>query len=438
MLILLPVAFVAGLLTIAAPCTLPVVPLVLGSAGGGGARRPVGVVLGFGLTFVLTAVLFAAGLAALGLTTDRLRALAVIGLAVLGSLLLLPRLADRLSARLAPASARAHRVLGPASRSNGLIGGLVIGSGLGLLWAPCVGPIMAGVIALAASAGATPEAVGVAFAYVIGVALPMFVIARWGRAVVRGANPIGRRVVGALMLASAAAVATGLDYDVQDAVTAALPNGYSTNLYAIEEDPRVRDALTDLGLAARTGSGAETTATIDPVTAAAYAALPAPVADDLPDAVPLEDLGRAPDVDGISAWINSEPLTLDGLQGKVVLVHFWTFGCYNCRNVQPYVKAWFDRYEAAGFTVLSVHTPELSFERDLDNVRQAVVDQGVHFPVAFDPDYRTWRDYGNHYWPAFYFVDKAGHIRHEHFGEGDYAGSEQVIRELLVQPAPEA
>jgi cytochrome c biogenesis protein CcdA/thiol-disulfide isomerase/thioredoxin len=437
MLILLPAAFVAGLLTIAAPCTLPVVPLVLGSAGGGGPRRPVGVVVGFGLTFVLSAVLLAAGLAAIGLATDRLQTLAVVGLAVLGSLLLLPRLADRLSVALAPTSARARRALGTATESNGLIGGLVIGSGLGLLWAPCVGPIMAAVIAMAASAGATPEVIGVALAYVAGVAIPMFVIARWGRSVIRGGRPFGRRIVGALMLASALAVATGVDYDVQEAVTAALPDGYSTTLYTIEEDPRVQDALSGLGLAVRPGPGAAPTGA-DPSTAAAYAALPKPVADDLPEAVALEEFGRAPDMRGITAWINSDPLTLDGLRGKVVLVHFWTFGCYNCRNVQPYVKAWFDRYEAAGFTVLSVHTPELSFERDLDNVRQAVVDQGVRYPVAFDPDYRTWRDYGNHYWPAFYFVDRTGQIRHQHFGEGDYAGSEQVIRELLVEPAPKA
>ncbi len=124
------------------------------------------------------------------------------------------------------------------------------------------------------------------------------------------------------------------------------------------------------------------------------------------------------------------------LRGQVVLVHFWTFACYNCRNVQPYVKAWYERYADAGFTVLSVHTPELSFERDLANVRQAVVDQGVRFPVAFDPDYTTWNGYANHYWPAFYFVDKSGRIRHEHFGEGDYDGSERVIRELLAEPAP--
>ena len=106
---------------------------------------------------------------------------------------------------------------------------------------------------------------------------------------------------------------------------------------------------------------------------------------------PLEDLGPAPELTGITAWINSPPTTLAELRGKVVLVQFWTFGCINCIHVQPYVKAWYDRYAADGFVVLGVHTPELSFERDLDNVRDAVAKADVRFPVAFDPDYATWR-----------------------------------------------
>ncbi len=117
-----------------------------------------------------------------------------------------------------------------------------------------------------------------------------------------------------------------------------------------------------------------------------------------------------------------------------MLVHFWTFDCINCLHVQPYVKAWYARYASAGLVVIGVHTPELSFERDLANVRQAVIQDGVTFPVAFDPAYATWNAYDNEYWPAFYFVDRNGHIRYEHFGEGDYAASEQVIRELLAQP----
>jgi thiol-disulfide isomerase/thioredoxin len=146
----------------------------------------------------------------------------------------------------------------------------------------------------------------------------------------------------------------------------------------------------------------------------------------------------APDLTGISDWINSEPLTLADLRGKVVLVHFWTFGCVNCRNVQPYVKRWYERYGPDDFVVVGVHTPELAFERDLGNLREAIERAGVTFPVAVDPEFRTWNAYGNRYWPAFYFVDREGRVRHATFGEGDYERSETVIRELLAEPAPVA
>jgi thiol-disulfide isomerase/thioredoxin len=154
---------------------------------------------------------------------------------------------------------------------------------------------------------------------------------------------------------------------------------------------------------------------------------------DLAGPAVLPDLGAAPELRAITEWINSEPLTLNGLRGTVALVHFWTFDCINCQNVQPYVKAWYARYRDQGFTVIGVHTPELDIERDIANVRAAVARKGVTFPVAFDPKYGTWNAYGNHYWPAFYFVDKRGRVRHTHFGEGEYERSEQVIRELIAE-----
>lgn len=147
----------------------------------------------------------------------------------------------------------------------------------------------------------------------------------------------------------------------------------------------------------------------------------------------LPDLGAAPELRGITEWINSPPLTLAGLRGRVVLVHFWTFDCINCQHVQPYVKTWYERYRDQGFTVVGVHTPELDIERDIASVRDAVARKRVAFPVAFDPKYATWNAYGNHYWPAFYFVDKRGRVRHAHFGEGEYERSDQVIRELIAE-----
>lgn len=146
----------------------------------------------------------------------------------------------------------------------------------------------------------------------------------------------------------------------------------------------------------------------------------------------LPDLGEAPELRGISEWINSAPLTLRALRGQPVLVHFWTFDCINCQHVQPYVTRWHETYADQGLRVIGVHTPELDIERDLANVRAAVRANGVTFPVAIDADYRTWDAYRNRYWPAFYWVDRAGRIRHTHFGEGRYEEQERVIQALLA------
>ncbi|HET9613856.1 MAG TPA: cytochrome c biogenesis protein/redoxin [Candidatus Limnocylindrales bacterium] len=410
MIVVLGFAFVAGLLTILAPCTLPVVPLILGGAAGGGRRRIAGLFAGFATSFLAATVLVAAALASAGLTTDRLRLAAVALLGFVGLTLAIPRLGASVERRI---PARLTGFGAPAGdRAAGLRSGFAIGSGIGLGWAPCVGPIMAAVIATAAVSGPTPQAVAIGIAYVVGAFVPLAAIARWGRRATRSID--GRRsgrlrqAFGVAMTASAVVVLTGLDVPLTAAVTAALPPQLGSALFAVEQQPAVQEGLTVLR---PTQSGDAQT-------------------------VPLEDLGPAPEVTGITAWINSPPTTLAALRGKVVLVHFWTFDCINCIHVQPYVKAWYDRYAAQGFVVLGIHTPELSFERDLDNVRAAVAKDAVRFPVAFDPNFATWNAYRNSYWPAFYFVDKAGRIRHVHFGEGDYDGSEAVIRELLAEPAP--
>jgi thiol-disulfide isomerase/thioredoxin len=248
------------------------------------------------------------------------------------------------------------------------------------------------------------------------------VIALLGRgALARLGTAVGRarvvRAFGVVTVVTGLVVATGLDLPIQSAVAGALPGGWTATLQAIEEPGDANDM--NAGHAPQPG-------------ALGTADLPPPIAASLPASVSLDDLGQAPELVGISDWINGGPLTLASLRGKVVLVHFWTFGCINCIHVQPYVKAWYERYADAGLVVVGVHTPELSFERDVANVRDAVAKADVQFPVAVDPDYATWRAYGNHYWPAFYFVDRTGEIRHVHFGEGDYDASEQVVRVLLA------
>ena len=407
MLIVLAFAFVAGVLTILAPCTLPVVPLVFGAAATGGRRRTIGILVGFSLTFVVAAVLLASALAAAGLTTDRLRLASAVVLGIVGLTLISSRIEGWAERGLAPVAGLGTHIA-DGRPGDGLVGGLVLGGAIGLVWAPCVGPIMAAVIAAAVSQGPSVETVVIALAYVAGAIVPISIIAGWGRRASLGLGGAVRRGrlrggLGAAMLVTAALVATGLDFTVEAQVAGVLPAGWGGALLAVEQQPTVQEELDML----------RTTRTTTPATVA------------------LEDLGPAPDFAGIDAWINSDPLTITSLRGKVVLVEFWTFGCINCQHVQPYVKAWFGRYASAGLVIVGVHTPELSFERDLGNVRDAVAKADLRYPVAFDPAYATWNAYRNSYWPAFFFIDRSGRIRHMHIGEGDYDGSEQVIRQLL-------
>jgi thiol-disulfide isomerase/thioredoxin len=145
------------------------------------------------------------------------------------------------------------------------------------------------------------------------------------------------------------------------------------------------------------------------------------------------DEGVLSSLERASGWLNSEPLTAGELAGRVVLVDFWTYSCINWIRTAPYVRAWAERYGPQGLVVVGVHTPEFGFERDVDHVRWAVKEMGVEYPVALDPEYAIWRGFDNHYWPALYFVDARGQIRHHHFGEGEYAQSEQRIRQLLEE-----
>lgn len=141
---------------------------------------------------------------------------------------------------------------------------------------------------------------------------------------------------------------------------------------------------------------------------------------------------KAPDITS-QTWLNSSPLHLSDLKGKVVMVEFWTFGCYNCRNVEPYVKQWYRKYGDQGLVVIGVHSPEFSYEHNLDKVQRYLKDHDIRFPVPIDNDFATWNRYGNRYWPAMYLIDKQGVIRHVRIGEGGYQETERLIQSLLQE-----
>ena len=140
---------------------------------------------------------------------------------------------------------------------------------------------------------------------------------------------------------------------------------------------------------------------------------------------------RMPELDGATAWLNSEPLGPAGLRGQVVVVNIWTLTCINWQRQEPYVRAWSQAYGGDGLTVVGVHTPEFSFEQEIDRIRLAVTERGIDYPVAVDNDYRVWNAFDNNYWPALYFIDREGIIRDQHFGEGRYEQPERLIQQLL-------
>jgi len=144
----------------------------------------------------------------------------------------------------------------------------------------------------------------------------------------------------------------------------------------------------------------------------------------------------APEVSG-KHWLNSEATTLSAQCGKVVLLEFWTYGCYNCRNVEPYIKKWYAKYHKKGLQIFAVHSPEFKHEFKIENVRQYIKNNDIHYPVVTDNDFSIWKSFRNHYWPSIYLIDKQGVIRYHHIGEGAYQVTEAKIAELLAEPATE-
>ena len=155
----------------------------------------------------------------------------------------------------------------------------------------------------------------------------------------------------------------------------------------------------------------------------------------LPRFQQYENIDQAAPEISSNNWLNSKPLSLASLQGKVVMVEFWTFGCYNCVNIQPYLKKWYSKYHQAGFELVAVHAPEFEHERDIKNVQRYVTQNNIDYPVVIDNDFTIWRRYANRYWPAMYLIDKTGKIRYRHIGEGAYMKTEQMIKALLAEPS---
>ena len=446
MLLLMLFAVIAGAGTAITPCVLPVVPALLASSATGGRRRPVGIVVGLGVTFTIAIVLLAQLVKGVGLASGAARTLAIVVLIVFGVALLVPDLTARIEAPLS----RLGR-FGPKSRGTGFWSGLGVGAALGFVCAPCAGPILAAVTSVSASSGANARVVLVAISYSIGLSAVLLVYAFAGRAVIDRIRRVGRgntinRALGVVLLATGVLMIFNVDVRFEEDLAK------DTSLPAILVDP-TRSLESSNAVQKRLASLRPTSrfVTAQQEASSGRAGISISTAAEREVAIPgvktpsLTDLGTAPDFTDNQDWFNTpgdKPLTLAGLRGHVVLVDFWTYTCINCLRTLPFLKGLYAQYHKYGLDIVGVETPEFTFEQEASNVRQAISSDGIKYPVVQDNKYGTWDAWQNQYWPAEYLVDAKGQVRHVQFGEGDYKQSEAAVRALLADagakslPAP--
>lgn len=388
-------SFIEGLALIASPCILPVLPLVLGASVEGGRKRPFGIIVGFVLAFTAFAMLSRKLVSVLGIDLDIIKYGSLIFLALFGLILLSERLSAVFS-RLTGRFANAGNTLS-AKASDGFFSGILIGLLIGLIWTPCAGPILAAVLVQIIRQESDIQALFLVGSFALGAGVPMLIIALTGKRIM---SKLGfftahaeavRKSFGVIILLAVTFIASGVD---------------AQSLFRKDNENNTLTASV---------SGLQD-------------ALPSPYA--------------APEFAGIKTWLNSDPLTMESLKGKVVLIDFWTYSCINCVRTLPYITKWDRTYRDKGLVIIGVHAPEFEFEKDISNVSAALRAHHIEYPVAIDNRLDTWTAFHNRYWPAHYLIDQKGQVVYTHFGEGHYAETENNIRYLLgldnkVEAAPE-
>jgi len=379
----LGLAFLEGLALIISPCILPILPIILAGSFAGSKKRPLGIMFGFILIFSLFTFFSRQLVQYAGVDSNVLRHIAYGLLFLLGIIMLSTFLTEqfsRVTRRLTQVGARLDRI---NNNESGFIGGMIFGGLIGIIWTPCAGPILAAVIVQAVIQQTNWLSFLIVVAFSIGVTVPMLLIVLFGRKVmarfafIRTHTVFLRKLLGAIIVVSV--------------------------LYLLYMESNVYAGITSTSVT-------QTATTLEN---------------------PLDTPYPAPPLIGITTWINSPPLTMESLRGKVVLIDFWTYSCINCLRTLPYLKSWYAKYHDQGLVIIGVHAPEFDFEKNVENVKNAVKKLGIVYPVALDNDFITWRAYQNQYWPAHYLTDKQGQVVYQHFGEGDYDATENNIRVLL-------
>lgn len=409
MLILLLFAFLSGIVTVLSPCILPILPLLLSAGIDKGSYRSYGIIVGLIISFTFFTLSLTALVQATGISPDLLRYISLGLIIFFGLTLLFPSVELFFDKITAPLVSAGNTLQSAGNTKGGFLSGLILGCALGLVWAPCAGPILATITTLVATGSVTWNTVFITLAYSCGTALPMFFFIHSGNVLITSISSITpytqiiRRIFGTLMILGAFAMMFHFDVLLQQLAVRYFP------VITIEDNELVKKELSQL-------QGTKKMANF-------------PSAPSIGSA--------APDFAGITDWINTAPLSIEQLKGQVVLVDFWTYSCINCVRTLPHIKEWYETYKGDGFVIVGVHTPEFEFEKSRANVEAAIKRFDITYPVALDNNYSTWKAYDNHYWPAHFLIDQDGIIQYIHFGEGEYTKTENMIRALLKHPPME-
>lgn len=383
-LIQIALAFFEGFALIISPCILPILPIMLSASLTGNRSRPFGIICGFITTFTLFTLFSRFFFQSLHLTPEYLRIASFVLLILLGLIMLSDYLTEKFNIATNRLLNVGNSFQSVNNQEGGFFSGLLFGGLVGIIWTPCAGPILAAVIVQVIIQHSSLMSLLTVVAFAVGAGIPMLLIALFGRNVLqhfdffRNHASIIRKILGLIILASVLAmIFLPADFFVPTS---------SENTTSITQNKLV--------------DGLETT----------Y---------------------QAPEIIGISEWLNSPPLNISELKDKVILIDFWTYSCINCIRTLPFIKDWYAKYHDKGLVIIGVHTPEFLFEHDVNNIKKAVASFGIKYPVAIDNDFKTWQNYQNQYWPAHYLINKEGKVVYVHFGEGDYSITENNIRFLL-------
>ncbi len=388
-------AFLEGFTLILSPCILPILPILLSGSIVGNNKRPYGMIAGFIVFFSLFALFTRKLVLMLGIDIDWLRIFALLFIMFFGVVMVSDSLSEKFAA-LTSGVARVGAKLFPKKPSNhGFWSAFILGGMVSLIWTPCAGPALAAAIVQTATQRTGWETAFTIFCFALGSALPMFFIVQFSRKLVGTINFLKRHSVGLRRLLGTLIVATAfLLLSTENLIASILPTKKTS---------------------VATSSSAKTLKSIH--------------AENLINA--LDNPYPVPEITNIAEWINSEPLSLKALNGKVVLIDFWTYSCINCIRTLPILREWYKKYHDKGLVIIGVHSPEFEFEKQLENVQGAVLREQIPYPVALDNNFSTWLAFHNRYWPAQYLVNQKGYVVYQAFGEGNENVTENNIRVLL-------